>query len=194
MARPENPTEVTRCPWCGDDPLYVRYHDEEWGVPLHDDRKLFELLMLEGAQAGLSWITVLRKRENYRVAFDQFDPQKLVRQTPADVERLMANPGIVRNRLKIESAAINARAYLELIDQVSSLDDYLWQFVDGRPIRHRRLSMSEVPVSSAESDRMSKELKRRGFKFIGSTICYAFMQAAGLVNDHLESCYRCRQI
>jgi DNA-3-methyladenine glycosylase I len=184
----------TRCSWCGDDPLYVRYHDKEWGVPLHDDRKLFELLMLEGAQAGLSWITVLRKRENYRAAFDKFDPRKLVRYNEADIERLLANPGIVRNRLKVQSAAVNARAYLDIVAQQGSFDGFLWQFVDGKPIGGKRRSMRDVPASTIESDRMSKELKKRGFKFVGSTICYAFMQAAGMVNDHLVTCYRHREI
>lgn len=179
-----------RCGWCGDDPLYVRYHDEEWGVPLHDDRKLFELLLLEGAQAGLSWITVLRKRENYRKAFHGFDAARIARYTSADVKRLMADPGIVRNRLKVEGAITSARAYLDILDKEGSFDDYLWQFVDGQPIRNKRRSLNEIPASTPESDRMSKALKKRGFKFVGSTICYAFMQAAGMVNDHLVSCHR----
>ena len=183
-----------RCRWCGDDSLYVAYHDEEWGVPLHDDQKLFELLMLEGAQAGLSWITVLRKRENYRAAFDHFDPNKLVRYNQKKVERLMANPGIIRNRLKVNSAVINARAYLDIIEQQGSFNDYLWQFVDGKPIRNMVRSVDDIQASSPISDRMSKDLKKRGFKFIGSTICYAFMQASGMVNDHHVNCFRYREV
>ncbi len=183
-----------RCPWCGDDPLYVKYHDEEWGVPLHNDRQLFELLMLEGAQAGLSWITVLRKRENYRRAFDNFDAAKIVRYDQTDVTRLLADPGIVRNRLKVESTITSARAYLDVLDKEGSFDAYLWQFVGGQPIRNKRRSMSEVPATTPESDRMSKTLKKRGFKFVGSTICYAFMQASGMVNDHLVSCQRHKQV
>ena len=183
-----------RCSWCGDDSLYVAYHDEEWGVPLHDDQKLFELLMLEGAQAGLSWITVLRKRENYRAAFDHFDPNKLVRYNQKKVERLMANPGIIRNRLKIESAAINARAYFDILEREGSFNDYLWQFVDGKPIRNKVRSVDDIQASSPISDRMSKDLKKRGFKFIGSTICYAFMQASGMVNDHHVNCFRYREV
>ena len=183
-----------RCSWCGEDPLYIHYHDEEWGVPLHNDQQLFELLMLEGAQAGLSWITVLRKRENYRAAFDNFDPHKIVKYSETDVARLLANPGIVRNRLKVESAIKNARAYLDIRDQHGSFDAYIWQFVDGKPVRNKRRSMNEVPATTPESDRMSKDLKKRGFKFVGSTICYAFMQAAGMVNDHLVTCYRHKEV
>ena len=183
-----------RCPWCGEDPLYVRYHDEEWGVPLHDDQKLFELLMLEGAQAGLSWIIVLRKRESYRAAFDNFDPHKMARYTPKKVQRLLTNPGIVRNRLKVESAAINARAYLQIMESEGSFSDYLWQFVDGKPINNKLRSMSDIQASTPVSDRMSKDLKKRGFKFVGSTICYAFMQAAGMVNDHLVTCHRHKKV
>ena len=183
-----------RCVWCGDDSLYVRYHDEEWGVPLHDDQQLFELLMLEGAQAGLSWITVLRKRESYRAAFDNFDAGKIVKYTEMDVARLLTNPGIVRNRLKVESTITSARAYLDILDQQGSFESYLWQFVDGKPITNKRKSMSEIPATTPESDRMSKDLKKRGFKFVGSTICYAFMQAAGMVNDHHVTCYRHKQV
>lgn len=185
---------IQRCAWCGDDPLYVRYHDEEWGVPLHDESRLFELLLLEGAQAGLSWITVLRKRENYRTAFDNFDVHKMARYTDADIVRLMGNPGIVRNRLKLESAITNARMYLDVVGREGSFDDYLWQFVDGRTITNRRRAFGEIPASTPESDHMSKTLKKRGFKFVGSTICYAFMQATGMVNDHLVSCYRHREV
>ena len=183
-----------RCQWCGDDPLYVRYHDEEWGVPLHDDQKLFELLMLEGAQAGLSWITVLRKRENYRAAFDNFDPHKMVRYNRKKIERLLINPGIVRNRLKVESAVTNARAYLKAVEEHGSFDNYIWQFVDGKPTRNKVRLMSDIQTSTPISDQMSKDLKKRGFKFIGSTICYAFMQASGMVNDHMVTCFRYKEV
>lgn len=183
-----------RCAWCGDDPLYVSYHDEEWGVPLHDDRALFALLVLEGAQAGLSWITVLRKRENYFAAFDDFDAAKIARYGAKDVERLMANAGIVRNRLKIEGTIASARAYLDVLEKDGSFDEYLWQFVDGNPTRNRWRSPDQVPASTPASDRMSKALQKRGFKFVGSTICYAFMQASGMVNDHLTSCFRHKEV
>lgn len=179
-----------RCPWAGTDPLYIRYHDEEWGVPSHDDRHLFEMLLLEGAQAGLSWITILRKRGNYRRLFQDFDAEKLARFTPEDVARCLADPGIVRNRLKVESAVLNARATLAVREEFGSLDAFLWRFVNGAPIRNARKSLAEVPARTAESDAMAKELKRRGFKFVGTTICYAFMQAVGMVNDHLVSCPR----
>ena len=185
---------MKRCSWCGDDPLYVRYHDEEWGVPLHDDRKLFELLTLEGAQAGLSWITVLRKRENYRAAFHNFDAAKIARYTAKDVERLMGDAGIVRNRLKIEGTIASARAYLDVLDKEGSFDGYLWQFVDGKPVQNRWRSLSDAPTSTPVSDLMSKTLKKRGFKFVGSTICYAFMQASGMVNDHVVNCYRHKEV
>lgn len=183
-------TEPHRCVWAGNDALYQRYHDEEWGVPLHDDQKLFELLILEGAQAGLSWITVLRKRENYRVAFDGFDAQKIALYTPEKIESLMQNSGIVRNRLKINSTILNAQKLLEVQAEFGSFDKFIWQFVGGAPIQNARRDMSQVPASTAESDAMSKALKRRGFKFIGSTICYAFMQATGMVNDHTTDCFR----
>jgi DNA-3-methyladenine glycosylase I len=179
-----------RCAWCGVDPLYIAYHDKEWGVPLHDDRALFELLALEGAQAGLSWITILRKRENYRKAFDNFDPGLIAHYDKASIDRLMRNAGIVRNRLKIESVVSNARAFLTTSDEFGSFDAYLWQFVDGTPIKNRRRSLRDVPVKTAESDRLSKDLKKRGFRFVGSTICYAFMQAVGMVNDHVVTCFR----
>ena len=185
---------MKRCPWCGDDALYVRYHDEEWGVPLHDDRALFALLVLEGAQAGLSWITVLRKRENYFAAFDGFEAEKIARYGAKDVERLMANAGIVRNRLKIAGTIASARAYLDVLEKEGSFDDYLWQFVDGRPMKNRWRSPDQVPASTPASDRMSKALKKRGFRFVGSTICYAFMQASGMVNDHLLECYRHKEV
>ncbi len=178
------------CPWCGTDPLYVAYHDEEWGVPCHDDRRLFEFLILEGAQAGLSWITILRKRENYRRAFDDFDPEKIARYGEADVVRLLADAGIVRNRLKIASVITNARALLALYDTGTTFDDLLWSFVDGQPVINQFRAMSEVPAATPASQAMSKELLRRGFKFVGPTICYAKMQSMGMVNDHLVTCPR----
>lgn len=182
--------ELLRCGWAGDDPLYVEYHDCEWGVPQHDDRKLFEMLLLEGAQAGLAWITILRKREGYRRAFDGFDPQRIAAYGDAEIERLLADSGIVRNRLKVNSAIRNARAFLAIQEEHGSFDAYLWRFVDGRPIQNRWSSLAEVPASTAESDRLSKDLKQRGCNFVGSTICYAFMQAVGMVNDHTTDCFR----
>ena len=181
---------MQRCPWCEGFDLYRHYHDTEWGVPLRDDRALFELLNLEGAQAGLSWSTVLKKRETYRLAFDQFDPEKIARYDAAKVAELLANPGIVRNRLKVAATITNAQAYLALQASGQSLSQFVWQFVGGRPLQHQRRNMSEVPAQTAQSDAMSKALKKAGFKFIGSTICYAFMQASGMVNDHLVSCHR----
>ncbi len=181
---------MTRCPWCGTDPLYVAYHDDEWGVPSHDDRHLFEMLTLEGAQAGLSWITILRKREAYRAALTGFDPVKVARFTPARVERLLQNPGIVRNRLKIEGTVRNARAFLETAEAFGTFDRYIWQFVGGTPIVNRRRTLKDVPPTTEESDAMSRDLRKRGFTFVGSTICYAFMQATGMVNDHLVTCFR----
>lgn len=179
-----------RCDWCGEDELYQQYHDKEWGVPCYDDATLFEFLLLEGAQAGLSWITILRKRENYRAAFDQFNPEKIARYSPVKIEKLLANPGIVRNRLKVESAVRNAKAYLNILERESSFSDYIWQFVGGDPIQNRWQTMKQVPALTTESDRMSKQLKKDGFNFVGSTICYAYMQSMGMVNDHLTSCYR----
>jgi DNA-3-methyladenine glycosylase I len=179
----------SRCPWPVDE-LYVAYHDTEWGVPLHDDRALFEFLVLEGAQAGLSWHIVLKKRENYRAAFDQFDPEKVARYTPAKIKKLLANPGLIRNRLKIASAVRNARAVLAVQEEFGTFDSYIWRFVGGRPIHNHPRSMQEVPARTRESDAMSKDLKQRGFNFIGSTICYAHMQATGMVNDHLVHCFR----
>ena len=179
-----------RCPWAGTDPLYLDYHDREWGVPVHDDQQFFEMLTLEGAQAGLSWITILRKRENYRKAFAGFDPRKVARFDDAHVQRLLADPGIVRNRLKVAAAVRNARAFLEVQREFGSFDAYIWHFVGGAPIRRRRATMKDVPPKTAESDAMSRDLKARGFTFVGSTICYAFMQATGLVNDHLVTCFR----
>lgn len=181
---------LSRCPWCGTDPLYVAYHDHEWGVPLHDDTRLFEMLTLEGAQAGLSWLTILRKREGYRRAFDGFDPQKVAAYTDDDIARLLADPGIVRNRLKITSTITNARAVLEIQSRHGSLDRYLWGFVNGAPLLNRWETLGDIPARTALSDTMSKELKRAGFRFVGSTICYAFMQATGMVNDHLTRCVR----
>ncbi|MFO7708690.1 MAG: DNA-3-methyladenine glycosylase I [Desulfobacterales bacterium] len=183
-----------RCAWAGPDPLYIRYHDEEWGVPLHDDRRLFEFLVLEGAQAGLSWITILRKRDRYRKAFEGFDPRRVAAFGKAKIEALLADPGIVRNRLKVASAVRNARAFLEIQEEFGSFDAYVWHFVDGRPKTDRRRSLSEVPAETAESRALSRELARRGFSFVGPTICYAFMQAVGLVNDHVVDCFRFEEI
>ncbi|QDT47903.1 DNA-3-methyladenine glycosylase 1 [Symmachiella dynata] len=183
-----------RCQWVGEDPLMVAYHDEEWGVPLRDDRRLFELLILEGAQAGLSWRTILHKRENYRRLFDGFDPVKIARYRDAKVKKLLADAGIVRNRLKVAATIQNAKSLLELQKSGASFSEFLWQFVDDQPIHNHWKSLSDLPAKTEVSDAMSKELKARGFKFVGSTICYAFMQAAGMVNDHETSCYRHRQI
>ncbi len=185
---------MTRCPWPGSDPLYLRYHDEEWGVPVHDDRHFFEMLVLEGAQAGLAWITILRKREGYRDAFDGFDPAVVAGYDDRRVVALLGNPAIVRNRLKVESAVGNARAFLRVQDEHGSFDRYVWRFVDGRPRQNRWRTMADVPAETAESRAMSRDLKRRGFRFVGPTICYAFMQATGLVNDHLVDCFRWEQL
>jgi len=179
-----------RCRWAGPDPLYLAYHDEEWGVPVHDDRRLFEMLLLEGAQAGLSWITVLRRREGYRRAFDGFDPEAIARYGPEKTAALLADPGIIRNRAKVDAAVANARASLALRDAGESLDSLLWRFVGGSPLQNRWPSHSQLPAETAESKAMSKELKRRGFAFVGPTICYAFMQAVGMVNDHTVDCFR----
>ncbi|NHN38577.1 DNA-3-methyladenine glycosylase I [Pseudomaricurvus alcaniphilus] len=183
-----------RCPWCLGDPLYQDYHDREWGSPCYDDHTLFEFLLLEGAQAGLAWITVLRKRENYRQAFDHFDAERIARYSERKLEKLRNNPGIIRNRLKIASAVQNARAYLALKEQHDSFASYLWQFVDGAPIQNRFQSLAELPAATPASERMSKALKQSGFNFVGPTICYAFMQATGMVNDHLVSCPRHQQV
>ena len=185
---------IVRCAWCGNDPLYQAYHDTEWGVPLHDDRALFELLTLEGAQAGLSWITVLKKRDNYRRAFANFDPEAVARFGDAETAALLANPGIVRNRLKIASTIANARAFLAIQAEFGSFDTWLWRFVEGCPIDQRRADIGAVPASTPLSDALSKALKQRGFRFVGSTICYAFLQAAGLVNDHTVDCFRHREV
>ena len=183
-----------RCAWCGTDPLYVAYHDEEWGVPSHDERHLFEMLILEGAQAGLSWSTILRKRAGYRAAFAGFDPERVARFGARDVQRLLRNDGIVRNRLKIEAAARNARAFLAVQDEFGGFDAYLWRLVNGKPIQNRWRELGEIPARTSESDAISKDLKRRGFTFVGSTICYAFMQAVGMVNDHVVGCFRHRLV
>jgi DNA-3-methyladenine glycosylase I len=187
--------EKTRCHWATDmDELYIRYHDEEWGVPVHDDRRLFEFVILEGAQAGLSWRTVLNKRENYRAAFNNFAAEKIARCSGAKIAKLLHNEGIIRNKLKIHSAILNARAFLKVRDEFGSFDAYQWRFVDGRPIINQRKSMKEVPAKTEISDAMSKDLLQRGFKFVGSTICYAHMQAVGMVNDHLVTCFRYREL
>lgn len=185
---------LSRCAWCGTDPVYVRYHDEEWGVPVHDDRKLFEFIVLEGAQAGLSWLTILRRREGYRKAFAGFDPGKVARFGEKNVVSLLQDSRIIRNRLKLESAITNARAFLEIQDQFGSFDAYQWRFVDGKPIVSRWDTTKTPPATSPVSDALSKDLKSRGFKFVGSTIMYAHMQAVGMVNDHLVSCFRHRQL
>lgn len=183
-----------RCAWAGTDPLYRAYHDLEWGVPQHDDRTLFEFLILEGAQAGLSWITILRKREGYRNAFAGFDPAQVARFAPADVSRLLTDATIVRNRLKIASALDNARAFLAVQEEFGSFDSYLWRFVDGTPLQNAWRSVYDIPASTPVSDALSRDLKKRGFRFVGSTICYAFMQAVGMVNDHTVDCFRYHQI
>ena len=186
-----------RCDWAQGDPLYERYHDEEWGVPVFDDRTLFEFLLLEGAQAGVAWITILRKRDGYRRAYRDFDPVKIARFTPKRIDRLLLDPAIVRNRLKVESAVSNARAYLDILDRFDSFADYVWQFVDHRPVQNRFRRRSQVPVTTSRSDAMSRTLKKDGFRFVGSTICYAYMQATGMVNDHLVTCDRheaCRRL
>jgi DNA-3-methyladenine glycosylase I len=182
--------EPVRCAWCKADPLYIAYHDREWGVPVHDDRVLFEFLILEGAQAGLSWITILRKRDAYRSAFSGFDPEKVARYDRRKIDKLLDNPGIVRNRQKIESAVRNARAFLEVRDEYGSFARYQWRFVDGRPVLNQRRSIAEVPARTEISDAFSKDLKKRGFSFVGSTIIYAHMQAVGMVNDHVVDCHR----
>ncbi len=185
-----NTSNPVRCAWAGTDPLMRDYHDTEWGVPLHDDRALFEFLCLEGAQAGLSWRTVLTKRDNYRKAFHQFDIARVAAMKDRELEKVLLDPGIIRNRLKVSSTRGNAIAALEVIDEFGSLDAYLWSFVDGKPLINRWREPSEVPASTALSDRMSKALKKRGFRFVGSTICYSLLQATGMINDHLVGCFR----
>ena len=181
---------MKRCAWADKNELLQSYHDNEWGVELHDDRSLFEFLVLEGAQAGLSWLTILRKRESYRKAFDNFDVQKIALYSEDDVSRLLSNSDIIRNRLKINATITNARAFLQLQKQVGSFDQYIWQFVNGKPIQNSRKKMIDIPSSTPESEAMSKDLQKRGFKFVGTTICYAFMQAVGMVNDHVVGCFR----
>ncbi|MDH5180076.1 MAG: DNA-3-methyladenine glycosylase I [Gammaproteobacteria bacterium] len=183
-----------RCVWCGTDPLYVRYHDKEWGVPVFSERKLFEMLTLEGAQAGLSWITVLKKRSHYKKVFDNFDIERIARYNQRKVDSLLNDAGIIRNRLKIESTISNARVWLALKEQGIKPKDLLWQFVDGEPVQNNRRTIKQVPATTPHSDAMSKELKKRGFRFVGSTICYAFMQAVGMVNDHTVDCFRHSQL
>ncbi len=183
-------SKKTRCAWVTKDPLYIEYHDTEWGVPVYDDRLLFEFLILEGAQAGLSWLTILRRRENYQISFDQFNPMRVATYNEKKLSSLLNNPGIIRNRLKIQSAVINAKAFLQVQQAFGSFSHYLWQFVDGKPIQNHWKSLAEIPAKTATSDLMSIDLKKRGFKFVGSTICYAFMQAVGMVNDHTQDCFR----
>ena len=187
-------TDPQRCSWCGDDPIYIAYHDDEWGTPLHDERRLFEMLILEGAQAGLSWLTILTKRDNYRRAFHGFDCDRIANYTETDVRRLLADSGIVRNRLKIESAIKNARGVLRIREEYGSLDSYLWRYVDGIPKQNAWKTMSELPTKTKLSEAMSKDLKKQGFNFVGAKICYAFMQAVGMVNDHTTDCFRYKEI
>jgi DNA-3-methyladenine glycosylase I len=194
MSAAPQPASVFRCPWAGDDDLYVRYHDEEWGVPQRDDRALFEKILLEGAQAGLSWITVLRRREGYRHVYDGFDPVRIAAWSEADVARRLADPAIIRNRAKVRSAVRNARAYLDHFAEPGSFSRFLWDFVDGEPRHNAWRSMADMPAETDTSRAMSRELKRRGFNFVGPTICYAFMQSMGMVNDHLVACFRHRQL
>lgn len=191
---PAKSSDRKRCGWVGKDPLYLEYHDREWGVPLRDDARLFEMIILEGAQAGLSWITVLKKRENYRRAFDQFDVGKIARYDGRKKRALLNDAGIIRNRLKIDATIGNARAFLDIADEFGSFSDYLWDFVDGRPIVNSWRRVSQVPVSTEKSDALSKALKKRGFKFVGTTICYSFMQAVGMINDHTRDCFRYSQV
>ena len=185
---------MKRCAWAGTDSLYAAYHDTEWGVPVHDDQRLFEFLILEGAQAGLSWITILRKRDNYRAAFDDFDAEKIARYSAKKIERLLQDPGIVRNRLKVAATVTNAQAFLKVQEKFGSFDRYLWQFVDGAPLQNFWKTHQQVPATTPQSDALSKDLKKRGFKFVGSTICYAFMQACGMANDHTVDCFRHREL
>lgn len=185
---------MKRCSWSEGHPLYIEYHDKEWGVPLHDDRKLFEFIILDGAQAGLSWLTVLKKRENYRKAFNNFDYEKIAKYNKRKIESLLKNAGIIRNRLKVESTVTNARAFIKIIEEQDDFDSYIWRFVGGKTKKNAFKRLKQIPATSPESDAMSKDLKKRGFKFVGSTICYAFMQAAGMVNDHLTDCFRYKEV
>jgi len=186
--------QIDRCKWSVSDPIYIKYHDKEWGVPVHNDRKIFEMIILDGAQAGLSWLTILRKRENYRKAFDNFDPKKVAKYDKRKIAQLLKNAGIIRNKLKVESSITNAIAFLKVKEEFGTFDKYIWQFVNGKTIVSSWKELKEIPVFTAESDEMSKDLKKRGFKFVGSTICYAFMQAAGLVNDHTVDCFRYKEL
>jgi DNA-3-methyladenine glycosylase I len=194
MITNKNADQETRCWWCGDDELYQKYHDLEWGVPTHDERDLFEFLCLEGAQAGLSWITILRKRDNYRRLFDNFDAKKIVQYDEAKIASLLLDASIIRNKLKVNGFVKNAKAYLNMLDQGMTLDSYLWDYVDGEAVQNNWVYSEQVPANNATSDAMAKDLKKRGFTFVGSTICYAYMQAAGLINDHAQSCYRHQQL
>ena len=186
--------EIKRCKWSVSDPIYIKYHDKEWGVSVHNDRKLFEMIVLDGAQAGLSWLTILKKRENYRKAFDNFDPKKVAKYDKRKISQLLKNDGIIRNKLKVESSITNAIAFLKVKEEFGTFDKYIWQFVNGKTIVSSWKELKEIPAFTAESDEMSKDLKKRGFKFVGSTICYAFMQAAGLVNDHTVDCFRYKEL
>lgn len=183
-----------RCGWVTEDPLYIEYHDKEWGIPVHDERKLFEMLILEGAQAGLSWITILKKRENYRTAMDNFDYKKIAEYDEGKIEELLSNKGIIRNKRKIDAAISNAKAFIKIQQEFGSFDKYIWQFVGGEPKINSWKNLKEVPVTTEESNKMSKDLKKRGFKFVGPTICYSFMQAIGMVNDHITDCFRYREV
>lgn len=181
---------VIRCGWVTDDPVYIAYHDKEWGVPIYDDRLLFEFLILEGAQAGLNWLTILKRRENYRISFDHFDAMKITHYNKAKITKLLSNSGIIRNKLKIESVIANAKAYLKIKEEQDSFSHYIWQFIDGKPIKNHWKDHKQIPTSTSLSEKMSKDLKKRGFKFVGSTICYAYMQAVGMVDDHIMNCFR----
>ncbi len=187
-------SETIRCGWCGTDPLYVKYHDVEWGVPVKDDKKMFEFLLLETFQAGLSWITILRKRKNFRKAFDDFDYKKIAKYDQSKIDSLLQNEGIIRNKLKVHSAVTNAQAFLEIQKEFGSFTDYIWGFVNNKPIKNSWKTHKDVPATSAESDVLSKDLKKRGFKFVGSTVVYAHMQATGMVNDHIEDCFRFHEV
>lgn len=183
-----------RCEWCGDEPLYVEYHDKDWGVPVHNDRMHFEMVILEGAQAGLSWITILKRRDSYREAFDNFDVEKVARYSNKKKEKLLQNPGIIRNKLKVKSAVENAKAFIKIQKEFGSFDSYIWQFTGHKTIHNKWKSLKEIPAKTAQSDAMSKDLKKRGFSFVGSTICYAYMQSVGMVNDHVTSCFRYKEV
>lgn len=183
-----------RCEWCGSEGIYVDYHDNEWGVPVHDDRSHFEMIILDGAQAGLSWITILKRREGYRKAFDNFDVKKVARYSDKKIQKLLTDPGIIRNRLKVTSAVENAKAFLKIQEDFGSFDSYIWQFVNGKTIHNKWENIIDIPAKTPESDAMSRDLKKRGFSFVGSTICYAYMQAAGMVNDHSVDCFRYKQV